>query len=317
MSDRDWRPSAGFDAMRARAALLHDLRSFFRERGVLEVETPTLSCAGNSDPNLDSFRIDDRALWLRTSPAFAMKRLLAAGSGDIYELGRVFRENESGNRHNPEFTMLEWYRVGWNYQRLMNECVELVRTCGRERFNRWPLLRFTYRELFLEFAGLDPFTADESQLAVAASSLGASGPSMNRDDWLDLLYGDIVERRLPARALVLVFDFPLSQAALSRIRSEDPPVAERFELVLDRKELANGYQELTDAREQRRRFERDIGQRRVRGEPALPLDERLLTAMAHGMPECSGVALGVDRLLMGILGAVRIDQVIAFPESRA
>lgn len=311
-----WRPSTTNRLLQARAALLNDIRAFFGERGVMEVETPLLSMAGNPDPEIQSIGAGDGA-YLRTSPEFALKRLLAAGSGDIFELGRVFRAGESGHTHNPEFTMLEWYRTGITYYQLMDEVAALIRHCGHGRFDGWPVEKLPYRELFEIHLGLDPLTADAQTLAAAAGKHGITGIELNRRQWLDLLMSMIIQPALPTQQLTFVFDYPASQAALAKVRQGSPPVAERFELYLGCVELANGYQELTDAAEQRRRFVVENALRRARGRDVYPTDENLLKALEHGLPECAGVALGVDRLLMALTGTESIREVIAFPISRA
>ncbi len=300
--------------MHARADLLTRVRRFFSDRGVLEVETPVLSRAGNSDPGLSQLQLRDADFWLRTSPEYAMKRLLAAGSGDIYELGRVFRAGEAGRHHNHEFTMLEWYRVGWTWQALMDEVAEFVCHCCRQDL---PQRRLSYRELFLGHADVDPFTASATELAQRAEAAGHEVPDLDRNQLLDLLLGLVVQPALPDDTLTFVYDYPADQAALARIRLEEPPVAERFELFLGQLELANGYQELTDAAEQRTRFENENRQRLDRGEAPVKLDENLLAALSAGLPECAGVALGFDRLLMHIRGAASLDAVTAFPSDRA
>jgi len=306
-----WLPAASAGALRQRAALLAEIRAFFAGRDVLEVETPVLSAAGNSDPGIGQFAIANPALWLRTSPEYAMKRLLAAGSGDIYELGRVFRSGESGRHHNCEFTMLEWYRTGWDYLRLAEEAMELVRHCLPGRALRETVI--SYRDLFLSGTGLDPFTAAQGELRAFVRAKGLDAPDLPRQATLDLVISHFVQPSLPPDGLTLVHDYPPEQAALARIRAGDPPVAERFELFLGQFELANGYQELTDAAEQEARFRAENMQRERRGEAPVPLDGNLLAALGAGLPECAGVALGVDRLLMARLGASRLDEVLAFP----
>jgi lysyl-tRNA synthetase class 2 len=317
VSDDQWRPCANHAALKRRARLLGDIRGFFHQRGVLEVETPILSAAGNSDTNLAPFRTEGTPLWLRTSPEYALKRLLAAGSGDVFELGRVFRSAESGRHHNPEFTMLEWYRLGWNHHQLMEETVALVRECGHGHFDDWPLQHYSYHDLFVEFTGIEPHTAGEAELAARAAELGVVNQNLQRNDWLDLVFSEVIQPALPTRSMLLVEEFPADQAALARVRDSEPPVAERFELLVGGQELANGYWELTDAAEQSRRFEAENAARHQRGQPVVPLDRNLLAAMRHGLPDCAGVALGVDRLLMTILGSDSIDEVIAFPAGRA
>jgi len=311
-----WRPTAESSRLRARARLLRDIREFFSNRAVMEVETPLISRAGNTDPDIQSIRTDD-GRYLRTSPEFALKRLLAAGNSDIYELGRVFRAGESGRSHNPEFTMLEWYRTGFSYHRLMDEVAELVKHCAPGVFDQWPHQKLSYRQLFLQYLDLDPFEANEQLLCARAKAHGIDDIDLDRKQWLDLLISMVIQPALPLECLTFVYDFPVDQAALARIRQGNPPLAERFELFLGRTELANGYQELTDPDEQRQRFNADNRQRRQRGMVSCEIDDHLLNAIEHGLPACAGVALGVDRLLMTICGAGSIDEVTAFPFSRA
>ncbi len=312
----DWRPVADASQLRARARLLQDIRAYFSSRDVMEVETPLISMSGNTDPEIQSIRTTNGG-YLRTSPEFPLKRLLAAGSGDIFELGRVFRADEAGRSHNPEFTLLEWYRTGFSYHRLMDEVAELVRCCGRGKFDQWPQQKLSYRQLFQQYIDLDPFTADEQSLFAAAKAHGIDDIELDRKQWLDLLISVVIQSALPRDGLTFVYDFPADQAALAKIRPGDPPLAERFELYLGRTELANGYQELTNAREQRQRFESDNRQRQERGQTVCEIDQRLLMALEHGLPECAGVALGVDRLLMAIGGVDSIGEVTAFPFSSA
>ena len=312
----DWQPAASAVHLKARADLLQDIRSYFSDQGVLEVETPLISKAGNTDPEIQSVRTD-KGGYLRTSPEFALKRMLAAGSGDIYEMGRVFRAAEAGRHHNPEFTMLEWYRIAFDYHRLMDEVTALVLHCGRGKFDHWPLQKLSYRELFQQYLEIDPFTADIETLASTAKHHGVHDIELDQRQWLDLLLSHFIQPALPQSGLTFVYDFPANQAALANIREASPRVAERFELYLGRTEVANGYQELTDATEQKRRFEAENTQRQQRGEQPCKIDEHLLTALTCGLPECAGVALGVDRLLMAICGADRLEAVLAFPYSRA
>ena len=315
-SPEDWRPTAPPELLVARAGLLNDIRDFFSSLDVLEVETPLISSAGNTDPEIQSIRTDT-GTYLRTSPEFALKRLLAAGCGDVFELGRVFRADESGRSHNPEFTLLEWYRTGYSYHRLMDEIAVLVRLCGRGKFTQWPEERLSYRQLFQRHLDIDPFSADEKDLCAVAGKNGISDIELDRRQWLDLLISHVIQPALPAQGLTFVYDFPADQAALARIRPETPPLAERFELYLGRTELANGYQELTDAIEQKRRFEAENTERQKRGKPVYTIDQHLIAALEHGLPDCAGVALGVDRLLMAVCGADSINEVTAFPFSRA
>ena len=320
-----WTPTATHDALRLRAAFNRLAREFFHARGVLEVETPVLSRAGNTEPNIASFALEfsgrtdgaPRTRWLRTSPEFALKRLLAAGIGDCYELGRVFRDGEAGGRHNPEFTMLEWYRLGWDHLRLLDETVALVRAALALVGRSAALQVTTFRDLYRDRLGLDPLLDEVEMLRNALGDVALDPEGLTRDDWLDLLMTHRLQPAFDADTLLAVHDWPASQAALARIRPGDPPVAERFELYLGPLELANGYHELTDAGEQRARFERDGRVRAARGLPAVPLDAALVEALAHGLPACAGVALGVDRLLMALLGTGRIADVLAFDFARA
>lgn len=313
-----WRPNASRMAIEARARLLADIRHYFADRNVLEVETPVLSRAGNNDPNIQSIATDSpRPKFLRTSPEYAMKRLLASGLGDIYELGHVFRAGEKGQHHNPEFTMLEWYRLGMDYLDLADEVVSLLRFCAHGAFDSWPASRVTFRDLFLEQTGLDPFHCSETELANCAAERGLRAGPLEQLEWIDLIMAEIIQPALPGESFTIVHDFLPEQAALARIRAGDPAFAERFEVYLGQSELANGYQELTDADEQLKRFERESRLRDLRGEKATPVDMNLIAALRHGMPECSGVALGVDRLLMSITKLERIDAVLAFSADRA
>ncbi len=320
----DWRPAASFDVLRYRAGLLNRLRRFFAGAGVLEVETPALSAAAVTDVHLESLRVSRPAGppmgWLQTSPEFHMKRLLAAGLGDCWQLGRVFRGAERGRRHNPEFSLLEWYRVGWSLSELMEEVVRLVEElAGGQRALKAPV-RLTYREAMKEHAGVDPFSDSPAVLLQALGDRGVAAPASlagDRDDCLDLLLSAVVEPALDPATPTFIHDFPASQAALARIRRGDPPLAERFELFLGGMELANGFAELTDAAEQAGRFSSDVRRRRDSGLPVPPVDRHFLAALEAGLPECAGVALGFDRLVMVLAGADSIDQVMAFPWDRA
>jgi lysyl-tRNA synthetase class 2 len=322
-----WQPSASFDAIRLRARLNAVIRDFFAQRNVLEVETPILSQAGNTDPNIASFALEfgghaqagPRRRWLRTSPEFPLKRLLAAGLGDCYELGRVFRDGEAGGRHNPEFTMLEWYRIGWDHQRLIDECTALLRGAlalvGRDAELKTE--KIAYRDLYRQRLGIDPLSVDLDTLRGALGEVRIDPDGLTRDDWLDLLMTHRLQPAFPPDRLLAVYDYPASQCALARIRHGEVPVAERFELYLGPLEVANGYHELADAEEQGGRFRRDVELRRQRGLESPCVDTHLLSALASGFPDCAGVALGVDRLLMAMLGTARIGDVLAFDFARA
>lgn len=316
-----WRPTSSLEAIRRRAQALRWTREFFHERGVLEVETPAMVNAAVSDVNLGSVRVEmpgrDAPLFLHTSPEYAMKRLLAAGSGDIYQVCHVYRGAERGRQHNPEFTMLEWYRLGFSLDELMDEVGQLVRGLLREEL---PVEVLSYREAVARHAGFDPLDASDAELIRAAEALGmdrAHSHRASRDELLDLIVGAQVGPALGANALTFVHGYPASQAALARLDSTDPRVALRFELYHRGVELANGYHELSEIAEQRQRFGNDQELRRRRGLPVNPLDPNLLAALEAGMPDCAGVALGFDRVLMLAIGAASIDDVLAFPVERA
>ena len=321
---KDWKPTADLEALRLRASLYALIRKFFAKRNVLEVETPVLSASGNTDPNIESFQLQFQGpviagpgiRWLRTSPEYPLKRLLAAGVGDCYELGRVFRNGEAGKRHNPEFTMLEWYRCGFDHHQLMDECAELVKDALHLAGRRATIREVSFRQLYQESFGFDPMTADEGELRTPLAVYGIDGAGLTRDDWLDLLMSHLIQPNIPGNRILLVYDYPPSQCSLARIRPGDVPLAERFEVFAGPLELANGFHELNDADEQRARFGRDLGQRQRRASIQPPVDERLLAALPR-LPDCSGVALGVDRLLMAMQGTERISDVLAFPFARA
>ncbi len=329
MTAYHWRPSADLSVLRLRAELLAQIRAFFAARGVLEVETPALSAAAITDPHLASFNTcysgpgsqHGRPLHLHTSPEFAMKRLLAAGSGCIYQIARVFRDGEAGSRHNPEFTLLEWYRVGFDHHRLMDEVAELVGMLLAGRLALAEPERLSYRQIFQHHLNLDPHRATVADLAACAETRNISIPTgMPLDDpdpWLDLLLTHCVEPRLGSGRLTFVHDYPASQAALARLRPDDPPVGERFELYINGIELANGFHELGDTVEQRHRFAQENAARRAAGLPVMPVDEHLLAALEFGLPDCAGVALGFDRLVMLATRKTSLAEVLAFPLDRA
>ena len=320
----DWKPSASLAMLKIRARLLQRIRAFFQARDVLEVETPTLSSAAVTDPHIESYAIQDpqhgTPRYLHTSPEFAMKRLLVAGSGSIYQLCKVFRQGELGRQHNPEFTMLEWYRLGFDHQQLMAEVDSLLRELLDGYFPLGESQRLTYRDAFVQYAGLDPHTASISQLQAKVKQQGINVTGLNdtdKDSWLDLLMTHVVEPDLPRDCPVFIYDYPASQAALARIRQDDPPVAERFELYIYSMELANGFHELTDAQEQRQRFVADNRARQAVGQSPMPIDAHFLAALEAGLPACAGVALGFDRFVMLAAGAKSISEVLAFNADRA
>ena len=324
----DWQPTASIEMLKKRARLLSRLRAFFADRDVFEVQTPVLSHAGNTDPALESFIIQEQEdsqhrvepLFLNTSPEFAMKRLLAAGSGSIYQICPVFRRDECGAKHNPEFTMLEWYRLDFDHHALMGEVNALIRYVAGDDLKLERSLFYSYRDAMREFAAIDPFTADIVDLEKLAKDAGLEVVGMDnasKDDWLHLVMSHLVEKNLPENSPVFIYDFPPSQAALAKVREDNPPVAERFELYLNGMELANGFHELLDATEQQQRFHNEQQQRKQNGQTGIPADTHLLVALQAGLPECAGVAIGIDRLLMVLSGAEHISEVMAFPFDRA
>lgn len=307
------------------AQLLAGIRQFFAQRQVTEVITPVLSQAAGTDPALAPMRsrytgpgyAHGLSLYLQTSPEFAMKRLLAAGSGDIYQICQAFRDGESGQLHNPEFTLLEWYRPGFDHHQLMDEMAQLVKSCLEAEL---AVEKISYQQLFEHFLHWDPLTASKEQMQASAAANGiqfAGDLSLNdRDGWLDLLLTHVIEQQLGQGKLTFVYDYPASQASLARLNEEDPRLASRFELYYQGVELANGFHELVDSEEQRRRFQAENEQRQRNEQQQMPIDERLL-AVLDGMPDCSGVALGLDRLLMLKMGAHSLDQVLNFPLQQA
>ncbi len=322
----EWRPTAGLAALKRRAAMLAELRAFFAERGVLEVETPLLSAETTLDLHLEPLSsraeapgVERARMYLQTSPELAMKRLLAAGSGSIYQVCKAFRGGERGRWHNPEFTILEWYRVGWDVHRLMREVAALIETllAGSRRLE--PAIYVSYADLMLRHAGIDPHEASIEVLrrAVEDSPSRVDTSGLDRDDLLSRLFSERVEPRFAPDRVTVVFDYPASQAAMARLNASDPRTAERFEAYVGSIELANGYGELCDPAEQRQRLERDLAGRRGAGRPLPPMPSRFLAALESGLPPCAGVALGLDRLLGLELGAGSIDELIPFPVERA
>ena len=313
----EWRPSAGIGALRLRARVLRAIRAYFDAEDVLEVETPALGSHTVTDPTIESLAARDRTgrVWhLQTSPEFAMKRLLAAGSGSIYQITRAFRDGERGRHHNPEFSILEWYRVGFDHHLLIDDVDALLdRVLGP-----CPSRRMTFREAFSLHLDLDPLAASMAEVHDACRSRGfeSRAAAATRDECLDYLLATRVQPALgPGRVYLL--DFPASQAALARVRTDVPPVAERFELYVDGIEIANGYHELRDAVELRGRMRRDVETRSEAGRPAPEPDERLLSAHESGLPACAGVAVGLDRLIMLAGGYHALRDVLAFPEDMA
>ncbi len=324
----DYLPSASWSVLRLRAELLARIRAFFAEEGFLEVDTPLLSADTVVDRHIDPLWVDVPGWgrrWLQTSPEFCMKRLLAAFGGPtsagmpgemaIYQICHVFRAEEFGPLHNPEFTMVEWYRVGQS----MGEGMDCLSRLADRLLGRGPAQTITYAGVFQQWVGLDPHTASAEQLREAVRAAGISPPESlrpdDRDGWLDLLLSLCIQPKL--QGVWIVYDYPATQAALARIRPGLPPVAERFELYVDGIELANGYQELCDPEELRRRNRCNNQLRQADGKPPLPEESRLLAAMEAGLPSAVGVALGFDRLVMIAAGANTLAEVLPFPFDRA
>lgn len=324
MSDQlsgEWLPTASMESLAGRADLLRTIRRFFSDRGVMEVETPLLSQGTIPDAGIDVFRLPgvdntpDR--YLQTSPESAMKRLLAAGSGDIFQICKAFRHGEAGRHHNPEFTLLEWYRLGWDHAALIREVAELLGTVvNATGWQVWP-----YRALFVELLGVDPVNEQTSLTTLtdlAQSRIGAVPDGLDRDAVLDLLMSHCIEPGISDWGMVFITDFPSSQAAMARsISVGDADVAARFECYVHGKELANGYWEQIDADALAVQLQAENTRRQERGLPERPIDERLLAAHRDGLPACAGVALGVDRLLALKLGVDSLAETISFDWDRA
>ena len=312
----EWQPGASLATLRQRSRVLAQLRDFFHQRQVMEVDVPLLSRATVTDLNIDSIQAlnANDAAYLQTSPEYFMKRLLASGSGDIYSLGKAFRSAESGRRHNPEFTLLEWYRCGWDEHQLMDEVAALIATLVPDI----AVLRCSYADVFIQHLQVDPHLIDLAELQrLAVSASSEAWAEETRANCLDLLFSVLIEPQLED-GLVLVYDYPACQAALAKCAedSQGRRISRRFEGFFNRVELANGYCELTDATEQASRFAEDQRLRQQSGKAAVAADQHLLAAMEAGLPECAGVAMGVDRLLMQLQGAESIEQVMPFSWTR-
>lgn len=319
----DWNPTASISALSKRAQLLAALRHYFTVHGAMEVETPLLSQCGTTDPAIESFTVQTKVKgqrYLQTSPEFAMKRLLAAGSGDIYQISKAFRAGEEGQHHNPEFTLLEWYRVGWDENQLAAEVVELVCMAANALgYNADFQVEYSsFAKVFEKALEIDPHRATVDELARVAKN-AAINPTGNlsHDDWLDVLMGMIIAPSFPPDRLTILNHYPASQAALAKIYRGDPPVAARFEVFGGPIELANGFYELLDPVEQKQRFEADVQHRLTAGQADVFPDDRLIAALAAGMPDCAGVALGIDRLLLWLMHERRLSSVMSFDWERA
>lgn len=333
-----WQPSASLDLIRLRADTLRAIRAFFRKNNVLEVDTPTLSRATVPDPFIESFQtqyipltqtMQSNDFYLHTSPEFPMKRLLAAGSGSIYQISKVFRQGESGKMHNPEFSLLEWYRHGWNHQQLMNEVNQLFRLLLLPHIELDETRYISYEEVFQNRLGINPHTASKKDLLNCAANAGLANvldTSEHRDRFLELLFSHIIEPALGKGGngeqsnkphICFLYHYPASQASLAKTSiHKGQLVAERFEVFIDGMELGNGFHELNDAQEQKQRFVQDNQARKLMRLKEIPMDENFLQAVAE-LPDCAGVAVGIERLLMVMTQAQHINDVIAFPFDRA
>lgn len=309
-----WQPSAKHELLLLRAQLLEKIRRFMQERAILEVDTPVLSRASIPDPNIDSIsaslslRGTLHPYYLHTSPEFCMKRLLASGSGAIYQITKVFRDAELGRLHQPEFSMLEWYRPDFDHYALMDEMAELLIAIGLQQADRC-----TYESAFLNYLDINPHTASLAELQTLAGSLGLHENSENRALLLEFLFSHSVSPQLGKDKPLLLYDYPACQAALARLSNDRPAVARRFELFIAGVELANGFHELDDVVEQRHRFDMENHLRRQSGQPEVVIDEQFLAALQAGLPDCAGVALGIDRLLMVMSSKKQLADVMTFP----
>lgn len=305
-----WRCAATPQTLRQRAAMLRATRAFFAQRDVLEVQTPVLSRYAIPTPALDSMAVPGAARFLRTSPELAHKRLLASGVGDLFEIGPVFRAGECGARHAPEFTLLEWYRLGFDEQRLMQEVAQLLQLLLPALAETPQTMSFA--QAVERFAGIDVWNATPTQMrAAVAAHTQPPSEELNRDDWLDLLFATAVAPHFASDRLTFIVDYPASQAALAQISQSDPRVARRFEVFVGELELGNGFYELRDPAQQRQRFAQDNRVRRASGKAECPQDEAFLAALAAGLPECAGVAVGFDRLVMLATGVTAIAHTLS------
>lgn len=321
-----WRPKLSWENAQLRAKLISDIRSFFSDKGVLEVETPLMSQGTVTDVHLDAFSTrydfladhpDSKAYFLQTSPEFAMKRLLASGYGCIYQICKAFRHEPQGRFHNPEFTMLEWYRVGYDHFQLMDEVsllLKCVLSCKEP-------VRLTYQRAFIEYTAIDPLQTDIGQLKAYLLKIDRLDSWLKDEACLDTLlqfiFAEFIEPNIGLEEPCFIYDFPLSQASLAKVSNNDNRVAERFECYFKGIELANGFHELTNASEQKQRFNQDNALRAEKGLSERAIDQRFISALTNGLPDCAGVAIGIDRLVMLALDAKNITDVISFTTDNA
>ncbi len=319
MSD-SWRPYADYNSIKLRAEVLGKIRQFMLEQNILEVETPVLAHAPVTELQIASFSTDfvslqqdsNVSLYLQTSPEYAMKRLLASGSGAIYQISKVFRNEEQGKLHNPEFSLLEWYQPACDHHQLIESLALLLQALEMNDHEK-----IAYGELFAEHTGLDPHSCETSTLASLAKDYGLSSNTDERTVLLDFIFSHKIASTLGMSAPLFVYDYPACQCALAKLSSSIPPIAERFELFINGMEIANGFHELTDADEQLQRFQQDLALRKKFNRDDVPIDDYLLDALKQGLPDCAGVAVGIDRLLMAMTGSKDIQDVLTFPIDRA
>lgn len=310
-----WQPTAALQTLKQKARMLHNIRAFFAERNVLEIDTPSISKTAVTDPQLESFvtHFQNQQYFLHTSPEFHMKRLLAAGSGDIYQLAKVFRNDEKGRHHNPEFTLLEWYRLGFDHFQLMGEIEILLTHIMPKKIQHFQ--RISYQHAFISQLQIDPLTATVSELKHSAQQHHIETPqgmSNNKDLWLDWLMIEKIAPSFKKNTFTFLYNYPASQASLARLDKNDARIANRFELFFGELELANGFYELTDAQEQKQRFEKDNEIRAQHNQKIMPIDNNLIDALNSGLPNCAGVAIGIDRLLMLLTNTTDIKHVMSF-----
>ncbi len=314
----EWKSQCPLQTLKQRAFLMSAIREYFAQQNVLEVETPILSSAGNTDVNIESFtsqniHSDCPKSYLRTSPEFPLKRLLCSGIGDIFEIGKVFRKGEISKTHNIEFTVLEWYKIGFDYNQLIQDVIGLfgfIFAAFNQPFKNIDTLSFG--ESFQQYLSIDLSLVTVEQLNQHCTNFSYSGSQLSRDEALDFLFATQIQPKLNKENLTFITLYPASQAALSQINPQDPSTSLRFEVFYQGHELGNGYQELTDSQELLKRFKQDNQQRQAQGKQVIDIDYRLLSAMENGMPACSGIAMGLDRLLMVLLGCERIEKVLSF-----
>lgn len=310
--DKTWQPIAALDIIKKRAALLWQIRDFMDRHDILEVDTPILSHSAVTDPYILSLQTrhateQETPLYMHTSPEYCMKRLLAAESGSIYQIAHVFRDEESGKRHQTEFSMLEWYRVGFDYKQLMDDVAELLTEVGLSK-----PAKMTYADAFLEIVNINPHTCELSMLQETSGQHGWGSASEDRHALLDYIFSEVVMKDINNRQALFIYDYPECMAALATIKDSEPRVAERFELFINGMEIANGFNELCDANEQKQRFEKELNYRKQKGLTAVPIDQNFISALEAGLPKSAGVALGIDRLLMALCGKNDIKDVMTF-----